>query len=44
LVALATVLVGIGVAAWLLVSGDVIPAVLYVPTLLIGAALLAGWT
>jgi hypothetical protein len=27
-----------------LVTGDTIPAVLYVPTLLIGIALLAGWT
>jgi hypothetical protein len=44
LVALTAVVVGIGVAAWLVVSGDVVPAVLYVPTLLIGAALLAGWT
>jgi hypothetical protein len=44
LVALTAVLVGIGVAAWLIVSGDVIPAVLYLPTVLIGAALLAGWT
>jgi hypothetical protein len=43
-VALATVLVGVGVAAWLLLSGDVIPAVLYMPTVLIGVALLAGWT
>jgi hypothetical protein len=44
LVAVATVLVGVGVAVWLLVSGDVIPAVLYLPTVLIGVALLAGWT
>ena len=27
-----------------IVSGDSIPAVLYLPTLLIGVALLAGWT
>jgi hypothetical protein len=27
-----------------LVTGDTVPAVLYFPTLLIGAALLAGWT
>jgi hypothetical protein len=27
-----------------LVTGDTVPAVLYVPTLLIGIALLAGWT
>jgi hypothetical protein len=34
-------LVGIG---WLLRTGDVIPAVLYLPTLLLGVALLVGWT
>ena len=43
-VAVATVVVGIATAAWLVVAGDIIPAVLYLPTLLIGAALLAGWT
>ena len=43
-VAIATVVVGIATAAWLLVAGDIIPAVLYLPTLLIGVALLAGWT
>jgi hypothetical protein len=34
---------GIGCGVWLVVAGDVIPAVLYVPTLLLGIALLAGW-
>ncbi len=43
-VAVATVVVGIATAAWLVVAGDIIPAVLYLPTLLIGVALLAGWT
>jgi hypothetical protein len=43
-VAIATVVVGVGTAAWLLIAGDVVPAVLYLPTLLIGVALLAGWT
>jgi hypothetical protein len=27
-----------------ILTGDTIPAVLYVPTLLLGLALLAGWT
>ena len=27
-----------------LLTGDTIPAILYVPTLLFGIALLAGWT
>jgi hypothetical protein len=40
-VAAVQVLVGIGVIAWLLRTGDVIPAVLYVPTILLGVALLA---
>ena len=43
-VAIATLVVGVATAAWLLVAGDVVPAVLYLPTLLIGVALLAGWT
>lgn len=29
---------------WLVATGDVIPAVLYLPTLLLGIAMLAGWT
>jgi hypothetical protein len=33
-------LAGLGVLAWLLRTGDVIPAVLYVPTLVLGVALL----
>ena len=37
-------LVGVLVTAWFLVAGDIIPAVLYLPTLLLGVALLAGWT
>jgi hypothetical protein len=43
-VAIATSLVGFAVVAWLLVAGDVVPAVLYLPTMLVGVALLAGWT
>ena len=43
-VAISTLVVGIATAAWLLAAGDVIPAVLYLPTLLVGVALLAGWT
>lgn len=38
------IVVGIGCLAWLLIAGDVVPAVLYVPTLLLGIALLANWT
>jgi hypothetical protein len=37
-------LVGALITAWFLAAGDIIPAVLYVPTLLVGLALLAGWT
>ena len=37
-------LVGALVTAWFLAAGDIIPAVIYVPTLLVGLALLAGWT
>jgi hypothetical protein len=35
---------GVGGLAWLAIAGDVIPAALYLPTLLLGIALLAGWT
>ena len=42
-IAILTALVGVATATWLLVSGDVVPAVLYLPTMLVGAALLAGW-
>jgi hypothetical protein len=42
--AIATLVVGVAVTVWLLVAGDVIPAVLYLPSLLLGVALLAGWT
>lgn len=38
-----TALVGVLTTVWLLVSGDLIPAVLYVPTLVLGVALLLGW-
>lgn len=34
---------GVGCLGWLAVAGDVIPAVLYLPTLLLGVAILAGW-
>ena len=43
-VAAASVLVGVLAGAWLIATGDVIPATLYLPTLLLGVALLAGWT
>lgn len=43
-VGILAVLVGGGCVVWLLVAGDIIPAVLYLPTLLLGIALLAGWT
>jgi hypothetical protein len=39
----AAVVAGIVIAAYL-VTGDSVPAVLYLPTILIGIALLAGWT
>lgn len=34
---------GVLVMLWYLRTGDVIPAVLYVPTLILGVALLGGW-
>jgi hypothetical protein len=40
---LAALIAGIAAGSQLL-TGDTIPAVLYPPTLLIGVALLAGWT
>jgi hypothetical protein len=39
----AAAIAAIVVAAYL-VTGDSVPAVLYLPTILIGIALLAGWT
>jgi hypothetical protein len=39
-VAVLQVVSGVGVLAWLLVAGDVIPAVVYMPTLVLGVALL----
>lgn len=38
------VLVGVGAIVIQVVTGDLVPAVLYLPTLAIGIALLAGWT
>lgn len=38
--ALVTLLTGVVAIAWLLRTGDIIPAVLYVPTMLLGATLL----
>jgi len=38
------VAVGAAAFALLLATGDLVPAVLYPPTILIGVALLAGWT
>jgi hypothetical protein len=43
-VAATSVLVGVVGVVWLLAAGDLIPAVLYLPTLVLGIALLAGWT
>jgi hypothetical protein len=43
-VAWLAVLIAAAVTGSQLAKGDAIPAVLYFPTLLIGAALLAGWT
>ena len=43
-VAWLAVLTGVGSVLWVARSGDMIPAVLYVPTLALGIALLAGWT
>ena len=37
-------LLGALATAWFIAAGDIIPAVLYFPTLLIGIALLLGWT
>lgn len=39
-VALVQVVAGIGVLAWLLATGDVVPAVLYLPTIVLGVSLL----
>jgi hypothetical protein len=43
-VAVVSVLVGVIGVAWLMAAGDLIPAVRYLPTLVLGVALLAGWT
>jgi hypothetical protein len=43
-VALVSVAIGAIGVVWLLAAGDLIPAVLYLPTLVLGIALLAGWT
>lgn len=37
-------LAGILFVAWFLRAGDLIPALLYLPTMLVGIALLVGWT
>ena len=37
-------LIGALATAWYIAAGDIIPAVLYFPTLFIGIALLLGWT
>ena len=37
-------LIGALATAWFIAAGDIIPAVLYFPTLFIGIALLLGWT
>jgi len=38
------ILVGVGALVLQLATGDLVPAVLYLPTLAIGIALLVGWT
>jgi hypothetical protein len=43
-VALVAAAIAVVVIAAYLVTGDSVPAVLYLPTILIGIALLAGWT
>ena len=43
-VAVLAALIGAVVVAAYLATGDSVPAVLYLPTILIGIALLAGWT
>jgi hypothetical protein len=42
-VAVVVAVAGALMAAWYLVAGDVIPAVFYPPTMLVGVALLLGW-
>ena len=42
--AIVAALIGAVVFVAYLVTGDSVPAVLYLPTVLIGIALLAGWT
>ncbi len=43
-VAVVVLLSGVAAVAWLLISGDVIPAVLYLPTMVLGVAVLTdGW-
>jgi hypothetical protein len=42
-VAVAVAAGGAAVLAWYLAAGDTIPAVLYLPTMLLGLALIAGW-
>jgi hypothetical protein len=43
MVSIVVLLMGIATIAWLMGTGDVIPAVLYLPTLLVGLGLLIGW-
>jgi hypothetical protein len=43
-VAWLAVVIGVGSCVWVARSGDMIPAVLYLPTLILGIALLAGWS
>jgi hypothetical protein len=43
-VALLVALVGAFTAVWFVVAGDIIPAVLYLPTIALGIALIVGWT
>jgi hypothetical protein len=43
-IAWSVAVVGALCTAWFLRAGDLIPAVLYLPTSLVGVAILAGWT
>jgi len=43
-IAWSVAIVGAFCTVWFLRAGDLIPAVLYVPTLVVGVAILAGWT
>jgi hypothetical protein len=43
-VAAVVAIAGVLVIGWLVAAGDIIPAVVYLPTMLVGLALLLGWS